>query len=44
MKDPDQAEKAEQEIFKNFVKQLKTFDKVNPIPKQGNMRYVAIVG
>lgn len=44
LKDPDQVEKAELAIFNNFVKQLKTFDKVNPIPKLGNMRFVAIVG
>lgn len=44
LSDKNEIERMEQEIFNNFVRQLKTFDIANPIPKLGNMRFTAIIG
>ena len=44
MKNPKKIEIAERKLFLNFLEQLVTFDVYNKIPKEGGVRYAAIIG
>jgi GTPase Era involved in 16S rRNA processing len=44
LKDVNKIEEAEKAIFLNFLKQLKSFSIMNPLPKGNGYRYCAIIG
>lgn len=44
MKNPEKIVEAEEKIFINFLKHLKTFSIMNPIPKPGGYRFLAFIG
>jgi len=44
MKDPNKIEENQRLLFNSFLSQLKSFNFMNPIPRQNGLKFISLIG